>query len=109
MSEGKSFSEKVFEFMETKLMPPLARIGEQRHLVAIRDGLATSMPLLIVGAFFLIPAFPPVPEWDAAVEPFRDMLLVPTDVTIGLISVYAAFNIAFMLATRYETDPIQCG
>jgi len=23
--------------------------------------------------------------------------------------VYAAFNIAFMLATRYETDPIQCG
>ncbi|MDF3002655.1 MAG: phosphotransferase system, cellobiose specific, component, partial [Bacillota bacterium] len=36
-------------FFEKKFMPIAARIGNQRHLLALRDGIMFSMPLLIIG------------------------------------------------------------
>jgi PTS system cellobiose-specific IIC component len=50
---------KFIEFLETYLVPVAARIGAQRHLVAIRDGFISLMPLLIAGSFaVLINNFP---------------------------------------------------
>lgn len=36
-------------FMEKYFIPYAAKIGGQRHLVAIRDGFITTMPLMILG------------------------------------------------------------
>ena len=46
--------------MERYFMPVAEVIAEQRHLKAIRDGIITTMPLLIIGSVFLIIAFPPI-------------------------------------------------
>ena len=46
----------------------MAKISEQRHLRAIRDGIVSTLPLIIVGSIFLILAFPPFPkEWAISV------------------------------------------
>lgn len=43
-------------FMEEKFLPVAAKIGSQRHLLALRDGIVMVMPLLILGAFAMIVA-----------------------------------------------------
>ena len=39
--------------LESVLMPLAEKIGKNKYLIAVRDGFLLSMPLLIVGSFFL--------------------------------------------------------
>ena len=48
--------------LESVLMPLAEKIGKNKYLIAIRDGFLLSMPLLIVGSFFLLVANFPIPE-----------------------------------------------
>ncbi len=46
--------QKFLNWLE-KVLTPLAKvIGENKYLIAIRDGFLISTPLLIVGSFFLL-------------------------------------------------------
>ena len=49
--------------LESVLMPLAEKIGKNKYLIAIRDGFLLSMPLLIVGSFFLLVANFPIPGW----------------------------------------------
>ena len=40
--------------LESVLMPLAEKIGKNKYLIAVRDGFLLSMPLLIVGSFFLL-------------------------------------------------------
>ena len=51
---SKPKSGGLMAFMEDKFLPVATRIGGQRHLLALRDGIVMSMPLLILGAFSMI-------------------------------------------------------
>jgi PTS system cellobiose-specific IIC component len=59
--------EKFVKWLDEYYAPTAARIGEQRHLKAIRDGIVSLIPLLLMGSLFLIIAFPPRflhwPKW----------------------------------------------
>ncbi len=44
--------DKFTEFLDIKLSTSMARLAEQRHLRAVRDGIVASLPLIIVGSFF---------------------------------------------------------
>ena len=46
--------------LEKFFMPLAERIGRNKYLIAIRDGFLLSMPLLIVGSFFLLIANFPI-------------------------------------------------
>lgn len=46
--------EGLIQFFEDKLVPIAAKIGNQRHLVAIRDAFAALMPLVMAGAIALL-------------------------------------------------------
>lgn len=52
--------EKFNQFLEDKFMPLAGRIGNQKHLQSVRDGLILTMPLAIAGSIFLILAFLPI-------------------------------------------------
>ncbi|KAA9392849.1 PTS sugar transporter subunit IIC, partial [Kocuria coralli] len=41
-----------------------AKIGGQRHLVAIRDGFITTMPLMILGSFAVLINNFPIPAYQ---------------------------------------------
>lgn len=41
-------------FMEKYFVPIASKIGSQRHLVAIRDGFVTIMPLMILGSMSVL-------------------------------------------------------
>ena len=67
----------VFTLLDRYLIPVMTRPSEQRHLRAVRDGIIATIPLIIVGSFFMIIAFPPLPFLAAAVKPYvKEVLLV---------------------------------
>ena len=49
--------DKITEFMDTKLSTPMAKLAEQRHLRAVRDGIIATLPIIIVASMFLVIAF----------------------------------------------------
>ena len=49
-----------FSFMEKTLMGPMSKLANQKHLLAVRNGMISTIPLTIVGSFFLILASPPL-------------------------------------------------
>lgn len=45
---------RLMHFLEHKLAPFGTKVGNQRHLKAVRDGFMMAMPLVLVGSFFLL-------------------------------------------------------
>lgn len=103
---------KFTNFLEQKVSNPMAKLAEQRHLLAIRDGVISSLPFIIVGSFFLIIAFPPLPEsWmitQWATEHAAE-ILIPYRMTMFIMSLYVAFGIGYNLAQSYKVDPLSGG
>jgi PTS system cellobiose-specific IIC component len=55
---------KFNDFLEEKVMPVAGKIAGQRHLLALRDGIILTMPLIIIGSIFLILGFLPIPGYE---------------------------------------------
>lgn len=101
--------DRFLKWIEEKLMPPMAKLSEQRHLKAIRDGVISTLSLIIVGSFFLIIAQPPVQSWAKAIAPHVGKIMVPYRLTMGLMSLYAAYGMGYSLAKSYKLDGISGG
>jgi PTS system cellobiose-specific IIC component len=100
---------KLFALLDKYLIPVMTKLAEQRHLRAVRDGIVSTIPLIIVGSFFLIIAFPPVPSLAAAVKPYTGNILVPFRLTMGLMALFAAHSIGYHLAKSYKLDALSGG
>lgn len=105
MEERKS---KLAAFMEDKFVPVAAKIGSQRHLLALRDGVVMIMPLLILGSFAMIVIDFPVPAWTDLMTKIGwywdgphgiDIII---NATFGIMAVIAAFGVAMSLAKSYK-------
>ncbi|PFO46444.1 PTS sugar transporter subunit IIC [Bacillus cereus] len=98
---------KFVTFLDKNLSGPMARLSEQRHLQAIRDGVISALPFIIVGSFFLIVAFPPLPK-DSFISVWalknQTSILIPYRLTMFIMSLYIAFGIGYNLAKSYKLD-----
>lgn len=92
-----------------------SKIGNQRHLAAIRDGFITLMPLLIVGSIVtLINNFPlgdTTLRWKyleeiAALKWIADLNGSVWWGTFGMISILATITISYHLAKHYESNAL---
>lgn len=101
--------ERFLKWIEEKFLPPMAKISEQKHLRAIRDGVISTISLIIVGSFFLIIAQPPVASWALAIKPYVPKLMMPYRLTMGLMSLYAAYGMGYSLAKSYKLDGVSGG
>ncbi|MDI6601971.1 MAG: PTS sugar transporter subunit IIC [Thermoanaerobacteraceae bacterium] len=101
--------EAILKWVEEKFMPPMAALANQRHLRTVRDGIVGTLPLIIVGSFFLIIASPPVKSWADAVAPYAGQILIPFRLSVGLMALYATYGIGYSLAKSYDIDPVSGG
>ncbi|WP_414839225.1 PTS sugar transporter subunit IIC [Carnobacterium sp. TMP28] len=100
---------KFLVWIETKFMPPMAKLAEQKHLKAIRDGVISTLSLILVGSFFLIIANPPIASWAEAIAPYTADIVIPFRITMGLMSIYASYGMGYSLAKSYKLDGITGG
>lgn len=103
--------EKFENLMNKYFLPFASKLAEQKHLQAIKDGLLLSLPLVIVGSFFLVFGFLPIPGYNEFMaglfgELWLDKLLYPVSVTFDVVSVLAAIGIAYHLARKNKVDSL---
>ncbi|GAA0085512.1 PTS sugar transporter subunit IIC [Clostridium sp. CTA-7] len=107
--------EKFMNWMERYIVPIASKVGAQRHLVAIRDGFATIMPLMIIGSFgLLIHNFPikAVKDLFAAGQPLHWLDVIALNVYGGsmfLMGLFAAISIGYALGKSYDVDGFATG
>lgn len=102
------------KFIDEKISQPMARLAEQRHLRAIRDGIIATLPLIIVSSMFLVIAFLPnqLPEnWRLSqfISDHQFKILLPYRVTMYIMTLYAVFGIGYSLSRSYKLDPLSGG
>ncbi|MEQ6355425.1 PTS sugar transporter subunit IIC [Lysinibacillus sp. M3] len=105
----------MFRFLEEKFVPVAARVGNQRHLVAIRDGFITIMPLTIVGSLAVLVNNLPIKFYQNALdaiwkhETWTQWGGNIWGATFGVLSLLLAFTIAYNLAKSYDKDGLSAG
>lgn len=93
---------KFMDFVEQKLAPPLEKLGNERHLSAIKDGMIIVIPLTIIGSFFvLIPNFP-VEVWVNWIEPYAHWFNAVSAITIDIVGLVSAGTVAYYFAKTYR-------
>jgi PTS system cellobiose-specific IIC component len=97
--------------LESILMPLAEKIGKNKYLIAIRDGFLLSMPLLIVGSFFLLIANFPIPGWTNFWarffgENWDAYFAKPTDATFSIMAMLAVVGIGYSFSEQMQVDKL---
>ena len=107
---NKGFIEQCSDWFERYLVPPLGALASNIYLQAIRDAFVIfTLPLIIAGSLFLIIANPPFPFLQALVKPYYNAILVPFELSFGLMALFLSFGVAYSLAQYRRTEPVQPG
>ena len=115
--------EKFMKFLNEKLTPVANFCGTQRHLSAMQKGFMSMVGFILASAVFMIIANPPVTAdmiaqggfwslfegWYNFATANKMTILIPFNMTMGLLSVIASFSIAFHLAKSYKKSEMTCG
>lgn len=106
-----------------QLLSPLGnKLGNQRHLQSISNGMMMSLALIVVGSIFLIIANPPINldivdmntgniflkamiAWKQWAVANYNTITIPYTMTMGLIGLVTAFGVAYSLAETYQMKP----
>ncbi|WP_246367106.1 PTS sugar transporter subunit IIC [Paraliobacillus salinarum] len=101
----------VNQLLQEKLMPFASKIGNNKFLIAIRDGITMAMPLIIIGSILMVIASFPVPGWEAFLGDIgvAGYLWKGVDSSFGLIGLIASFAIAYSLTKQYKVDGVASG
>ncbi|GAX47758.1 PTS sugar transporter subunit IIC [Pseudolactococcus reticulitermitis] len=99
----------LITFLEQKVSPIAAKVGGQRHMLAVRKGIISTLPLTLVGSFFVIFLNFPIPAVAEKLAPYLPILDVPYRFTVGILALYATFGIASSLALSYKLDQLTAG
>lgn len=101
----------IQKFLEEKFTPFAARMGANKYLGAIRDGITLAMPLILVGSFFMVIASLPIPGWDNIMGStgIGDILWKGVGSSFDLMGLIAAFGIAYALTRTNGQDGVSAG
>ncbi|MGM0219903.1 PTS sugar transporter subunit IIC [Enterococcus sp. AZ126] len=98
--------DKFIDVFQDKVMPGVLKVSENRFLVGIRNGIAVTMPLTIIGSAFLIVANLPFNGWTEFLGSFGIKLGVPIGFTFGILGLVGCAGITYYLSETYGIDPI---
>lgn len=99
---------RFMEFMERYFVPVAGKIGSQRHLVAVRDGFVSIMPLILAGSFAVL--------FNNTLFKWIPFLSSLTGIngnvwwgTFAVMTLLVVFSIGYNLAKGYDVDALAAG
>src|SRR5213082_765961 len=103
--------ERSSDLFERYLVPPLGALASSIYLQAVRDAfIIFTLPLIIAGSLFLIVANPPpIFGLDKLLQSYQNAILVPYELSFGLMALFLTFGVAYSLAQYRRTEPVQPG
>lgn len=113
----KTFMEKLKNVLENSVGKIALTLSSQRHMAALRNGMMFTLPFTLLGGIVMIIMYPPITDslqpsnaifefliawknWGASAE----ILKAPYYLTMGMLSVYTVFGIAFNLAKSHKIN-----
>ncbi len=104
----KGIIERSAAGFERYLVPPLSIVASNIYLQAVRDAfILFTLPLVLAGSLFLIAANPPVPALANLLASYQSAILVPYQLSFGIMALFLAFGVAYCLAQYRRTEPVQ--
>lgn len=102
---------KMNQILEEKMLPIAAKLGSNKILISIRDGITLSMPLIIIGSLFMIIASFPIKVWTDWLTTIGidTYLWKGVDSSFGLMGLIASFGVANSLARQNKVDGVSAG
>src|SRR5699024_6337204 len=106
---------KIGSIFEEKMLPIANRLGNQRHLVAIRDSFLSLLSINLMGGIFAILKAPPVTDsttnkfllaWKTFSETNGALLDWLYSFTLGAMSLYICLALTYYLVKSYKIDTI---
>ena len=119
MAETAAKKDSLITKLDKVLTPIGQKLGNEKHLQAISNGMLFGLPFLVIGSFFLIVANPPIVldrynprtanifmQWLAgwkywAVAHYAQ-ITIPYNMTMGIFGMICAFGIAYELSKSYR-------
>lgn len=106
----------LMNWFEEKFIPIAAKIGSQRHLVAIRDGFIAIMPLIIAGSMAVLINNLSFPGYDHNAfmsgifgDGWRAFGGNVWWGTLAMMALLVSFTIAYNLSKSYDVNPLTAG
>lgn len=96
--------EKLTNFIENVIAPPLIRVSETRYLQAVQKAFLSIMPILIFSSMMILVAALPIPGWNKVVGPIIGALWGGVNSTLGFLAVVLTVSLGFHLGSYYERD-----
>lgn len=121
-------------FLNKYVVPPLTVVSENTYMKAIRAGMVAIVPLTIIGGFFMVLAYMPIPSWEPwtanyvpvletperstlefleraseSREKYLPLISVPEKATFGLLSIFVCFSIAYNLGKQFKQEAVVSG
>ncbi|EJG1086790.1 PTS sugar transporter subunit IIC [Vibrio parahaemolyticus] len=106
---------KMIGALESSIVPIAGKIGSNKYIMSIRDGFISAMPFLIVGSFLLVLAYPPFAadttfsfgqSWLAFAQEYKNNILLPFSMTMGVMSMFVVIGISYSLAGHLNIDKL---
>lgn len=101
----------IMSKIENVLLPIANKIGNNKYLMALRDGMVASMPMMMIGSILLIIT-------EIPIQPYQDFMArnlgegwkwfsdAGTAATINLAAIFAIVGIATSLARSHKKDTV---
>ncbi len=115
--------DNFMHLVQEKLTPVANFFGTERHFASMQKGFMTAVSFILISAVFMILANPPVTAdlvaqggvwsifsgWLDFASTYKTTILIPYNMTMGLLSVIVTFAIAYNLAGTYEMSQLSAG
>ncbi|MGF1776980.1 PTS sugar transporter subunit IIC [Vibrio nomapromontoriensis] len=110
--------DRMVNIIEQKVTPVAGKIGQQKYVTSIRDGFIAALPFMIVGSFMLVFIFPPfspdttfgfAQAWLSFSDTYREHLILPFNLSMGIMTVFISVGIGSSLARHHNLDPVTTG
>ncbi len=72
-----SLYQSMITVIEQSITPLAGRLGQQKYVIAIRDGFTAALPFMIIGSFMLVFIFPPFSADTTVASPARGLISRP--------------------------------
>lgn len=89
-----------------KVMPALGKLGSNKYMIVLRDGMIISVPFTIFGSIFMIIANLPVPGWPNIIKPFLPVLNAAINMSTGMIGLIVTLGVSYILARENKIDQL---
>lgn len=117
---------KLTDFLEKYLSPLGAKLGNQRHLQALANGMMMTLPLLVIGSLFMMLNNPPINletvdmgtsnvfirfliNWKQWAMANSEWILAPYNMTFGMLGLMTSFSVSYCLVKSYKMNAAVSG